>query len=639
MKHKRTVENLQDSEKRYRRLFESAKDGILILDADTGKVDDVNPYLLRLLGFSYGEISGQHIWELGVFKDIAASKDAFRVLQDNEYIRYDDLPLETRDGHPIEVEFVSNVYTVDHRKVIQCNIRDITARRSAERALGASENKSRNILDNISIGVALISPAMEILELNRRMREWFPGVDLGGRPLCYRALSDPPRTGICDNCPTIRTLRDRAVHEDTTRITRAGVVRDYRIVSSPILNEAGEITAVIEMVEDITERLSLESQFRQAQKMESVGRLAGGVAHDYNNMLSVILGYAELALEKVKRSEPVHDDLQEIFKAAKRSSEVTRQLLGFARKQAIEPRVIDLNENIEGMLKMLRRLLGEDIRLVFRPGEGLKPIRMDPSQLDQILANLCVNARDAIADVGKIIIETDMVTFDKTYCDDHAGFSPGDFVLLAVSDDGCGMDRETREKGFEPFFTTKGIGNGTGLGLSTVYGIVKQNEGFINVYSEPGVGTTFKIYLQFREGGAVENRKVRPAKHPKGHGETILVVEDEIAILNMVRIMLEWLGYTVLTAGAPDEAIRLAEAHAGEIHLLLTDVVMPEMNGRELAERLMVIKPDLKLLFMSGYTADAISYRGVLDEEMCFIKKPFSRSDLAEKVRVALRRG
>ncbi len=633
-----TAKALLNSEKRYRRLFESAKDGILILEADTGKVVDVNPFLLKLLGFSYDEMAGQYLWEFGVFKDIAASKDAFKVLQDNEYIRYDDLPLETRDGHPIEVEFVSNVYMVDLQKVIQCNIRDITARKSAEKALVASEAKSRNILDNIGIGVFLISPAMEILELNRQMRAWFPGVDPGRRSLCYQSFGDLPRKETCESCPTVKTLRDGAVHEGTIRISRAGVMRNYRIVSSPILNDVGDITAVIEMVEDITERLCLEAQFRQAQKMESVGRLAGGVAHDYNNMLGVILGYAELALEKSKRAEPVQDDLQEIFKAAKRSSEVTRQLLGFARKQPIAPRIIDLNQTIEGMLKMLRRLLGEDVRLVFLPGEGIKPLRMDPSQLNQILANLCVNARDAITDVGKITIETNMVTFDKTYCDDHAGFTPGNFVLLALSDDGCGMDKETQGMVFEPFFTTKKIGDGTGLGLSTVYGIVKQNEGFINVYSEPGVGTIFRIYLQYREGDTVRKSKVYPSKPSKGHGETILVVEDEISIVNLVRIMLKWLGYKVLTAGTPDAAIQIAERHAGEIHLLLTDVVMPGMNGQELSERLMLIRPKLKRLFMSGYTADAISHRGVLNDKTCFIKKPFSRKELADKVREALER-
>ncbi len=249
------------------------------------------------------------------------------------------------------------------------------------------------------------------------------------------------------------------------------------------------------MSEDITEKLSLESQLRQAQKMESVGRLAGGVAHDFNNMLGVIIGHTELALEQMDPAQPLFTSMQEIRKAALRSADLTRQLLAFARKQTVAPKVLDLNETVEGMLKMLRRLIGEDIDLVWLPDSDLWPVKMDPSQIDQILANLCVNARDAIEGVGKITIETHKVTFDEAYCADHSGFIPGDFVMLAVSDDGQGMDKETLDKIFEPFFTTKGIGKGTGLGLATVYGIVKQNNGFINVYSEPGQGTTFKIYL------------------------------------------------------------------------------------------------------------------------------------------------
>ena len=306
--------------------------------------------------------------------------------------------------------------------------------------------------------------------------------------------------------------------------------------------------------------------------------------------------------------------LRAILEAAQRSADITRQLLAFARKQIIAPQVIDLNETVEGMLKMLRRLIGEEINLTWRPGPGLWSVKMDPSQLDQILANLCVNAWDAITGVGKVTIETVTVSLDKGYCKGHLVFVPGDFILLTVSDDGCGMDKEILDKLFEPFFTTKEVGQGTGLGLATVYGIVKQNNGFINVYSEPGLGTTFKIYLPRHESDAADAQKEKAKAIPLGHGETILVVEDEVTILNMSKTMLESLGYAVLTASTTDEAMQLAKAHADTIHLLITDVVMPEMNGRELAEQLHTLYPELKTLFMSGYTADVIAHHGVLAE-------------------------
>jgi len=299
--------------------------------------------------------------------------------------------------------------------------------------------------------------------------------------------------------------------------------------------------------------------------------------------------------------------------------------------------VLDLNTTVESMLKMLRRLIGEDINLAWLPGAKLKPIKMDPSQIDQIMANLCVNARDAIAGVGRVTIETGNVSFDEAYCADHAGFVAGDFVRVAVSDDGCGMNQETLGKLFEPFFTTKAVGEGTGLGLATVYGIVKQNNGFINVYSEPGQGTTFKIYLPVHEGEACAIGAATPEETLASPGETILVVEDEVAILNLSKAMLERLGYTVLIASSPGEAVRLAEEHASEIHLLITDVVMPEMNGRELADRIHARYPDIKALFMSGYTANVIAHRGILDQGVQFIHKPFSKQDLGLKVREALK--
>ena len=406
---------------------------------------------------------------------------------------------------------------------------------------------------------------------------------------------------------------------------------------------SGKIVSLHGTVQDITERkraekenAKLEAQLQQARKMESVGRLAGGVAHDFNNMLGVIIGHTENAMGEVGTTHPLYASLEEIMKAAERSANLTRQLLAFARKQTVAPKVLDLNEIVTGMLKMLQRLIGEDIQLHWQPQVNLWLVKMDPSQIDQILANLCINARDAIADVGKLTIETENVAFDATLCQDHAIFVPGEYVLIAVSDNGCGMDKETLSHLFEPFFTTKDIGKSTGLGLATVYGIVKQNNGFINVYSEPGKGTTFKIYLPRHAQQGIVAKVATTAKNTSGHGETVLLVEDEQVLLEMAKLMLESLGYATLVANTPDEAIRLAEKHTDMIHLLITDVVMPGMNGRDLAKRIQSARPTMKCLFMSGYTANAIAHHGVLDEGIQFIQKPFSRKDLAIKIRAML---
>jgi len=407
--------------------------------------------------------------------------------------------------------------------------------------------------------------------------------------------------------------------------------------------EGGEPHRVIGIHTDISdnkraeeEKAKLEAQLLQAQKMESVGRLAGGVAHDFNNLLTVILGHAELALMKMDPSGPFSQDLTAIRDAAVRSADLTQQLLAFARKQTIAPKVLDMNATVASMLKMLQRLIGEDILLNWHPAASLWQVKVDPAQLDQILANLSVNARDAIADVGKITIETRNSVFDTDYCAANFGFIPGEYVMLAVSDDGCGMDKETMLHIFEPFFTTKDLGEGTGLGLATVYGIVKQNRGFIKVYSEPGQGTTFKIYLPRYEGEGSPVQVEVAAKQLSMGNETILLVEDESSILTMTTLLLERQGYNVLSASKPSEAILLAQKHADGIHLLLTDVVMPDMNGRDLARALLPLCPKIKTLFMSGYTANVVAHHGVLDEDVHFISKPFSLPDLAAKVREVL---
>jgi len=415
---------------------------------------------------------------------------------------------------------------------------------------------------------------------------------------------------------------------------------------TPCYDGKGDFTGYIGHCLDITERKQaeaerhkLQEQLFQAQKMESVGLLAGGVAHDFNNMIGVILGNAEMALMQMTPEQPLYELLQEIRNAAERSANLTRQLLAFASKQTVAPKVLDLNETVTGLLKMLQRLIGEDIELFWLPGEDLAPLNIDPGQIDQMLVNLCVNARDAINGIGSITIKTGNITLDAGYCSQSEYLVPGDYLLLSVSDTGCGMNKEAQARIFEPFFTTKEMGKGTGLGLSTVYGIVRQNNGFINVASEPGQETVFRIYLPRHSG----NGELSPAENvPEAIGsgnETVLLVEDETAILDIGKIMLESLGYRVLAAKTADDALDLAANHAAEIALMITDVIMPKLNGRDLAKQLLTVNPNLKLLFMSGYTADIIADHGVLEEGTHFIQKPFSMKELANKVREVLGSG
>ncbi|MFH0784391.1 MAG: PAS domain S-box protein [Pseudomonadota bacterium] len=526
-------------------------------------------------------------------------------------------------------------------------IMDITERKKSETALALSEQRLQLTLQTSQIG---------IWDWNIESDTWYAS------PIYYTMLGYEPVAGPAD-----RSAWQERIHPDdrnavTEKIANVlqGSTKIYQyearmrhsdgsykwisVIGHAVKwDKENKPSRLIGVRIDVTERKlaeeenkNLQAQLQQAQKMEAVGLLAGGVAHDFNNMLGVILGHTEMAMEETDPAQPIFADLTEIRKAAERSADITRQLLAFARKQTVTPKVIDLNETIEGMLKMLRRLIGENINLAWLPGIGLWPIRMDPSQIDQILANLCVNARAAIAGVGKITIETENNPISESYCDVHPGFVVGEYVRISVSDNGCGMERKTMNHIFEPFFTTKGVGEGTGLGLATVYGAIKQNGGFINAYSEPGQGTTFKIFLPRYVGATGQLKKKDPEKSIIGGHETILLVEDEPTVKKMTAMMLENLGYTVKSADTPSEAIGIFEEFSEKIDLLFTDIIMPEMNGWDLAERLLAKQSKIKCLFMSGYTANVISSQGMLEGKMHFIQKPFSREALAGKIREAL---
>jgi PAS domain S-box-containing protein len=512
-----SVRALKDSEARYRRLFETAHDGILILDAKTGLITDVNPYLMQRLDYSREEFLGKALWEIGLFRDIEASKSAFLELMFKGYIRYEDLPLKTKGGLFFSVEFVSNVYTVNRKKFIQCNIRDITARRRAERS---------------------------------------------------------------------------------------------------------------------------EQLTQQAQKMETVGQLTGGIAHDFNNHLAVILGYCEVLEDQPDLSGPARKMVMDIHNAGKSAKDLVRHLLTFSRQQVLHPVPLDLNATVTRLHSMLSRLIGDEVELVSVPGSGLGTIQADPIQVEQVLMNLVINSRDAMAQGGRITIETANVQIpdegsNEMWVRHNPTAKLGPCVRLAVSDTGIGMDKETQARVFEPFFSTKEAGKGTGLGLSTVFGIVKQSAGAICVNSEPGLGTTFRIYFPRCEAAAVVTQRAKDAP-PLGGSETILLVDDADTLRGLTRQLLEGCGYTVLDSGQPSEALSIAEHHPGPLHLMITDVMMPGLCGPGLAEKLVAVRPETRVLYTSGCSADAVFRPGLHALDHAFLEKPFTRDELIRKVREVL---
>jgi hypothetical protein len=416
--------------------------------------------------------------------------------------------------------------------------------------------------------------------------------------------------------------------------TRDGRVLEVEISSHDLVFEGRPARIVAAL--DVTERRSLEAQLRHAQKMESVGRLAGGVAHDFNNMLSVILGYTGFALEAVRPGDPLHDDLKQVQSAAERAASLTRQLLAFSRKQVLSPEALDLNDVVRGLEDMLRRLLGEDVELELSLEEGLGSVKADRGQLEQAILNLAVNARDAMPQGGRLSIETADLELDAEHAAHHLGVTPGPYVLLALADTGCGMDEETRSRAFEPFFTTKAPGQGTGLGLAMVYGLVQQSAGSVWLYSEPGRGTVFKIYLPRVDAAVTVPGKRMPDNVERRGTETILIVEDEDAVRMAAERILLAAGYTVVSAANGGEALELCELNSDDIDLLLADVVMPQMSGRELADRVSGLWPNLKILYMSGYSDNALVHHGVLEPGTRLLAKPFTAEDLRRKVREVL---
>jgi len=508
------------------------------------------------------------------------------------------------------------------------------ALRSAQQALKASEVNFRSLVENAPYGICRCDANGQIVEANPALLAMlgFSGADeLLRLNLAVDIYRDPEQRELLLECFRSGHSFDK-VEAEWTRQDNSPVV--MRVSGRPIRDTHKTVSFEL-YAEDITEQRALEQQLRQSQKMEAVGRLAGGIAHDFNNLLMVISGYCEFLLQKLGPDPALRGFAQEIANAADRATALTRQLLAFSRKQVLTPKVLDLNAIVSEHLKMLPRLIGEDIELVTVPARQLGKVKADPGQIEQVVMNLVVNARDAMPGGGKLTIETTNVTLDEAYARRHPGVTAGEYVMLAISDSGMGMDAETQSHIFEPFFTTKGQ-KGTGLGLSMVYGIVKQSGGYIWVYSEIGHGTTFKVYLP-RVAEAQEEPALQsaPAEPSLGH-ETILVVEDEPQLRDLTRQFLERHGYSVLVAENGASALEVAQRHGGFIHLLLTDIIMPVMNGRELAQRMAVLSPKTRIVFMSGYTENAVWRNGMIENSVNFLQKPFTLDALTRKVREVL---
>jgi two-component system cell cycle sensor histidine kinase/response regulator CckA len=555
---------------------------------------------------------------------------------EGETIVGQEIVLQRRDGSAFPASLAMSPLKDRQGRILGLvsAVEDITERKATEQELRDNEHRFRSLVEGAPDAI-FVQVDWKFAYLNNQALVHFGAAsaeELIGQPVMDRF--DPDQfEAISARIRGLNENRRAAGPLEQVHRRLDGSLAPCEVSGIPIVYD-GRNGALV-FVRDISQRKELEQRLLQAQKLEAVGRLAGGIAHDFNNMLQTILGYTELLLQD--ETDPGQQErLEQVRRGALRSADLTRQLLGFARKQVIKPAQLDLNEAVGEMLKMLQRLIGENIDLLWQPHSEPCPVVLDAAQLDQVLANLVVNARDAIDGVGRITIETAHVDLDGDYCRDHPGFAPGAYEMLAVSDDGAGMDKATLAKVFEPFFTTKDKDRGTGLGLATVYGIVKQNEGFINIYSEVGRGTTVRIYLRRAAlGDAAPEPAPAPAPLPRGGGR-VLLVEDEPDLLVLCRQLLARLDYSVIAVDHPREAIALVQAGAEPIDVLLTDVIMPGMTGKELYGELRKHVPELRCIFMSGYTSNAIAHHGVLDAGVNFLQKPFSGSELAHKLHEVL---
>ena len=635
---KQVEKNLLESEKRFSTIFHTNPAAIALSRFDNNQLVNVNQAWQKITGYTQSEALGHTPLELNLW-DVPAQRERLTKMLLERDIARDEVQIRRKSGEIIEMLFSAEIIELSGESYLLTMGQDITDRKKAEVALRESEEKYRSMMESFSDPLYICSPDLKIKYMNPEMNKRV-GRDAIGEP-CYSVLHG--NSNKCEWCNFDKVIEGELFE---TNIKSPLDGRDYRVTSMPIRNQDGTISkmAIYKDITDylraISEREETQMQLIQSQKMESIGSLAGGIAHDFNNLLTTIIGNADFALDQAGEHTSLYSEIEEIRKAGRKAAALTRQLLAFSRKQLIRPEILNINDILKDTEKMLRRTIGEDIefKIMFEP--ELWNVKVDPGQIEQILLNLVVNARDAMPTEGKLTIETSNVKLDDVYVQNHGVKNGrGSYAMMAVTDTGIGMDEETRSRIFEPFFTTKERDQGTGLGLSTVYGIVKQNNGHIWAYSEPGKGATFKIYFpRLKVDETPEIEEQMDENRLKG-SETILVVEDSKTLLKLTQKMLESYGYKVLAARSANEAVEIFNRHDGLIHLLLTDVVMPGISGRKLAEKIISENPKVKVLYMSGYTDDTISKHGVLFDDVELIEKPFSQKNMGLKVRKVLDQG
>ena len=631
---------LAASERRFRSLVQNSSDLVTIVAPD-GTILYASDSAERIVGYTPRSMVGTSLLEYLDQSDIGRVQGLLQNGNGKPSVAGPvEFTLRRADGSPVWLEAVgTNLLNDATIRGIVLNTRDVSERKRADRALRESEERYRDLFDNASDLVCMVTPEGSLLYVNQA---WQEGMGYGDEEIATMKLLDIVHPDSKERYSQVlgQVLKgERLDHVELIFVPKAGTPITVEGNLSCTFKD-GQPSVVRGIYRDITERKRVEEQLRRAERMQAAGKLAGGVAHEVNNMMTGVIGFSEFLLRSLDEDDPRRADVEEVIKAGSRAADVTRQLLAFTRQQFLRPQVVQINTVITEMDKMLRRSLGEDKLLELRLAPTAGPIRADRGQLEQVLINLVLNARDAMTGHGRVTIETSNATWDASYAQRHEGVEIplGRYVMLAVSDTGCGMERDILARIFEPFFTTKPVGQGTGLGLSTVYGIIKQSGGFVWVYSEPGEGSVFKIYLPEasapKESEPPSGESVVAA--PAGGSETILVIEDEEIVRNLACRGLRDHGYTVVEARNGNEALRYIREHPGTVELAISDVVMPEMGGRELAQSLALTEPDLPILFMSGYTGEDVVQRGLLDPGAPFQQKPFTPATLATKVRAML---